>query len=327
MEQTIDGNPIASLSLDLDNQWSYMKTHGDPDWDSYPSYLDVLLPYTLDLLSEHNLRITFFIVGKDASLDYNREALALISARGHTVGNHSFNHEPWLHLYSREEIRRELEETEEAVERVTGEVPRGFRGPGFSWSTTLLEVLVDRGYLFDAATLPTWIGPLARMYYFRTAQLSREERDKRKALFGKVSDGFLRLRPYLWSVYEAKSLLEIPVTTIPILRTPFHLSYLLYLYRISPKVMSLYLDVALFLCKLTGTQPSFLLHPLDLLSADLVPALSFFPGMDLPAAQKREVFNLVIDRLKRDYELTDMYTHAETILSAGEGRVPVRKGR
>ena len=24
--------PLASVSLDLDNQWSYMKTHGDPAW-------------------------------------------------------------------------------------------------------------------------------------------------------------------------------------------------------------------------------------------------------------------------------------------------------
>ena len=31
--------PLASLSLDLDNQWSYMKTHGDPGWESLPSYL------------------------------------------------------------------------------------------------------------------------------------------------------------------------------------------------------------------------------------------------------------------------------------------------
>jgi peptidoglycan-N-acetylglucosamine deacetylase len=27
-----DSKPIASLSLDLDNKWSYMKTHGDPGW-------------------------------------------------------------------------------------------------------------------------------------------------------------------------------------------------------------------------------------------------------------------------------------------------------
>jgi hypothetical protein len=28
-----NGKPLASLSLDLDNLWSYMKTHGDPGWE------------------------------------------------------------------------------------------------------------------------------------------------------------------------------------------------------------------------------------------------------------------------------------------------------
>ena len=37
--------PAASISLDLDNQWSYMKIHGDEGWDSYPSYFDIFVPY------------------------------------------------------------------------------------------------------------------------------------------------------------------------------------------------------------------------------------------------------------------------------------------
>src|SRR3954471_11929964 len=98
---------IASLSLDLDNQWSYMKTHGDAGWQSFPSYLDIVVPRVLDFLKERNdLAITFFIVGQDAALPKNREALAaLASAAGgrHEIGNHSFNHEPWLHLYTRTE--------------------------------------------------------------------------------------------------------------------------------------------------------------------------------------------------------------------------------
>ena len=33
--------PLASLSLDLDNEWSYLKTHGDVSWEALPSHLDV----------------------------------------------------------------------------------------------------------------------------------------------------------------------------------------------------------------------------------------------------------------------------------------------
>jgi len=43
------GKPIASLSLDLDNQWSYMKTHGDAGWELFPSYLDIVIPRVLYL--------------------------------------------------------------------------------------------------------------------------------------------------------------------------------------------------------------------------------------------------------------------------------------
>lgn len=32
----------ASISLDLDNLWSYLKIHGDDGWRSFPSYLDRL---------------------------------------------------------------------------------------------------------------------------------------------------------------------------------------------------------------------------------------------------------------------------------------------
>ncbi len=119
------------------------------------------------------------------------------------------------------------------IETATGVRPKGFRGPGFSWSTTLLEVLAERGFEFDATSLPTFIGPLARFYYFRTSSFKRKERQRRKALFGKVTDGFRPVRLDRWKLPRHQTIIEIPVTTMPIIRTPFHLSYLLYLSRFS----------------------------------------------------------------------------------------------
>lgn len=320
--------PVASVSLDLDNQWSYMKTHGDAGWESFPSYLDVLLPYTCDVLADHGLSITFFVVGQDAVLEKNREALALIPGAGHTVGNHSFNHEPWFHLYDRSQVIDEIARTEGAIESSMGIRPTVFRGPGFSFCPMLLEVLAERGYVLDASTLPTFIGPLARMYYFWTSKFTKEEREQRKALFGTLAEGFRPVRPYAWRVSTGTELLEIPVTTIPVVRTPFHLSYLLYLSRFSMKLMKAYLGTAITLCRLTGTEPSFLLHPLDLLGGDQVPELRFFPGMDLDAARKREVFDYVIGRLAKHFELVDMYEHAELIAAGSlkQHTVPAAEG-
>ena len=55
--------PIGSISLDLDNKWSYMKTHGDAGWEEFPSFLDLVVPRILDFLQEHSQKITFFVVG------------------------------------------------------------------------------------------------------------------------------------------------------------------------------------------------------------------------------------------------------------------------
>ena len=50
--------PIASLSLDLDNKWSYLKTRGDQRWEEFPSYLDGVVPRVLQLLDDLDLRAT-----------------------------------------------------------------------------------------------------------------------------------------------------------------------------------------------------------------------------------------------------------------------------
>ena len=315
--------PLASLSLDLDNQWSYMKTHGDPVWQEFPSYLDLLMPRTLGFLRDHALTITFFVVGQDAALDRNREALQAIAEAGHEIGNHSFRHEPWLHLYSPEKLDRELTEAEEAIEAVTGRQPRGFRGPGYSISESTLECLWARGYRYDASTLPTFIGPLARAYYFATARLSRQELDDRQKLFGTVRDGLRPLKPYFWELSQGK-ILEIPVTTMPGLRAPIHFSYLLYLARFSETTARAYFREAMRLCRWTGVQPSLLFHPLDFLGGDDVSSLAFFPAMNMPGKKKVEFLHRVVEEMTSEFEVVTMAEHAR---SAADRPLPAFEGR
>jgi peptidoglycan-N-acetylglucosamine deacetylase len=307
--------PIASISLDLDNQWSYMKIHGDEGWDKYPSYFNIFVPHVLDVLDELDLKITFFIVGKDTESEENRKYLKMITDRGHEAGNHSYHHESWLQTYSYEKVEKEIIAAEEAIERVTGQRTTGFRGPGFSWSNDLLRVLEKRGYNFDASTLPTYLGPLARMYYFKKSDLSKEEKKARKELFGKFSEGFRKLKPYRWDLGNGKKITEIPVTTMPVFKLPFHLSYLIYLGNISMGLMKLYLNTAIQMCKLTNTSISFLLHPLDLIGGDQITQLAFFPGMNVTSNKKVEIFKEVIECLKKNYELVNMSKHHSYLMT------------
>jgi hypothetical protein len=316
--------PLASLSLDLDNEWSYMKTRGDPGWSSLPSYLDVIVPRMLAFMAERNLRLTVFIVGQDAAEPGNRAALEAITASGHEVGNHSFRHEPWLHLYTDDEIESEIARAEDAITAATGVRPTGFRGPGFSLSKATLEVLNRRGYRYDASTFPTFLGPLARAYYFLTAGLSAAERAQRKQLFGSFWEGLRPLSPYRWRL-DGGTLLELPVTTMPVVKLPFHVSYLIYLAGVvSPGLARLYFRLALALCRLMRIEPSLLLHPLDFLGADddLEP-LRFFPGMTLPASTKLGWLDRFLADLGRHFTIVPMGRHVDVILARGD--LPTRR--
>jgi peptidoglycan/xylan/chitin deacetylase (PgdA/CDA1 family) len=326
--------PIASLSLDLDNKWSYLKTHGDRGWESFPSYLDGVVPRFLDMLGDLRLRITVFVVGQDAAIERNRDALAAIAAAGHEIGNHSFHHEPWLHLYSAEQVEEEIAAAEEAIESATGGLPTGFRGPGYSLSPGVLDCLSRRGYQYDASTLPTIIGPLARSYYFFTARLNEAQRQKRKQLFGGWSEGLRPLTPYWWRLADSsesaaeRRLLEIPVTTLPLLRLPIHFSYLLFLAQFSRAAAWSYWRLAMRLCRLRGVEPSLLLHPLDVLGGDEEPDLGFFPAMNMAGETKRAFVKELLADLCQEFRVLPLGEHAAALRlrkSLGVREVPVAR--
>jgi len=304
--------PIASLSLDLDNLWSYLKVHGDPNWQSFPSILDLVVPRILDFLDRHNLKITFFIVGQDAALEKNRDSLNAIASAGHEIGNHSFHHNSWLHLFSEEEIKQEIILAEKHIESVTGQHPLGFRAPGYSFSPDVLRVLLKRGYQYDASTFPTFLGPLARTYYLMTTKLSPEERAQRQNLFGKFKDGFQRLKPYQW---EMGQLLEIPVTTLPIFKFPIHFTYILYMSSLAKVLGISYFQFALKLCRINKIEPSLVLHPTDFLDNKDVPALSFFPGMKLPFNRKLAILNQALQLLSKNFTILNVGGHAKQLIN------------
>lgn len=301
-------NPPASISLDLDNLWSYLKTQGVGDWESYPGYLDRVVPRILSVLESSGQKITFFIVGQDASIESNRTVLRQIAEAGHEIANHSFMHEPWLHLYNREQLHEEIGNAEKAIHSVTGKKVRGFRGPGFSTSPLVRDVLAERGYIYDASIFPSALGPLARLFFFFNSRLSPEEKKQRQGLYGKFSDAFGTLQPFTWP----NGLVELPVTTMPLLRLPIHTTYLMFLAQKSSFLARTYWAFALWLCRMRGISPSLLLHPTDFLDLSDVPQMAFFPGMKLHAQRKVELVAHLIRTLQQHWQVGTMQQHAQT---------------
>lgn len=305
---------IGAISIDLDNLWSYLRVRGDNTWETFPSYLHTFVPDFLDLLDSYRLKITFFVVGQDAAISENREIFREIASRGHELANHSFMHDPYLPFSSRSQLENDIVKAETAIYEATNIRPRGYRGPGYSWSCDLIHILQERGYLYDSTILPTFIGPAIRKYYQKYGASNPEARKKSASLFGGFRQGCLPLRPYLWKINENKSLLELPVSTIPLLRLPFHFSYLTYLSSYSSTLMKCYLNVAVSLCKARNVQPNFLIHPTDLLGGDRVPKLHFFPGMSLSTEEKRANFHEIISTLSRSFSLIPLLDFANQVI-------------
>jgi len=307
--------PVASISFDLDNVWSFLKTHGDPEWESRPSYLATATPRIVSFLGEAGQRSTVFVIGADAARDDGAEAVRTFSAAGHEIGNHSYEHAPWLHRYSPDQVAAEIDRTHEAIVAAGAPAPTGFRGPGYSTNPTLERLLVERGYTYDASTFPTWIGPLARAHHFRSAGLTPEQREERAQLFGGADQALLPLRAHR---SKTSGIAELPVTTMPLLRIPIHGSYLMQLYSASPRLARSYFGTAVRLCKLRRVGMTMLLHPTDLLDGRDAPALDFFPGMSIPAVQKFAFMQWVLATMCQHFTVVGTGEHiARTVEAHG----------
>ncbi|WP_231894906.1 MULTISPECIES: polysaccharide deacetylase family protein [Gordonia] len=313
------------MSVDLDNVWSYLKTHGDPEWEARPSYLPVAVPRIVELFGELDQRTTVFVIGADAVRDDGADAVSVFSGLGHEIGNHSFEHEPWLQRYDAAQLASEVDRTHEAIVAAGAPAPVGFRAPGYSHTPELFRLLIERGYRYDASVLPTWIGPLARYQHFRGAELTDEQREDRADLFGGFGQVRRSLHPHRMST-SSGDLVELPVTTLPLARVPVHGSYLVQLYSISPRLARGYFLAAVRMCRLRGVGMSMLIHPTDLLDGRDVAEMAFFPGMGIRAEEKNAFMAWVIRTMQANFDVVGTGDHVDAMSAPGVSMPAVEVG-
>lgn len=99
-------------------------------------------PRVLDLLDRYQARATFFVIGAKAAR--HPELVRELAARGHTVGNHSQTHPPFLMLQGKRAIAREVALAQAAI-RAAGAEPLAFRPPVGITSPDLWRVLAGQG--------------------------------------------------------------------------------------------------------------------------------------------------------------------------------------
>jgi peptidoglycan-N-acetylglucosamine deacetylase len=97
-----------------------------------------LTPRLLDILRQQGIRATFFVVGRN--VDAHPEIARRIVAEGHEIANHTWSH-PDLTKLGEQALRREVEDTSAAIERVTGRRATIMRPPYGAINQRTREVL------------------------------------------------------------------------------------------------------------------------------------------------------------------------------------------
>jgi len=97
----------------------------------------------LDVLEKHNANASFFIMGQNA------EAQKHIIERAYRAGNEILSH-AWSHkdlaTLSSEEIKKELQDTENIILSIVGECPKLYRPPYGHVNETVKSVSAELGY-------------------------------------------------------------------------------------------------------------------------------------------------------------------------------------
>lgn len=108
----------------------------------------------LELLAEHNVRATFFVVG--AVAEQFPELVRRIHQQGHEVGTHGYAHRPMAQL-DRDEFVADLRRSVRILENIVGEPVWGHRAAEFSINGGLswvLGAMAAEGLRYDSSMFP-----------------------------------------------------------------------------------------------------------------------------------------------------------------------------
>ena len=127
--ETFIGRPGRGKQLAL----TYDDGPNDPD-----------TPRLLDILAKHNVKATFFLIGR--YVQQRPDIVRRIVAEGHEIGNHTFLH-PVLSLCDGANVRGELMLCEKALKDVGITSVRFFRPPFGARRPATLRIAREIGYI------------------------------------------------------------------------------------------------------------------------------------------------------------------------------------
>ena len=123
-------------------------------WNGFESRVVANTSRLLDLLDEHQVRGTFFVLGWIAQR--HSALIQAIAARGHEVASHGMSHQRVV-AQSPEVFRRETRYSKRLLEDLIQAPVLGYRAATYSitrQSLWALDILHEEGFLYDSSIFP-----------------------------------------------------------------------------------------------------------------------------------------------------------------------------
>lgn len=149
--------PAHCLSFDVEEHFQvsgFASSVRREDWDRSESRVERNTVLILDLLDDHQVKATFFILGWVA--ERHPHLVRAMSERGHEIASHGYGHE-MITTQTPDEFRADIGKSKRILEDITGKPIYGYRAPSFSITPSTkwaLQVLVEEGYRYDSSIFP-----------------------------------------------------------------------------------------------------------------------------------------------------------------------------
>lgn len=142
---------LPTVNLDADQFWLGMF----PDSITRPKTLSMGeygikrgLDRVLKTFAEYRIKTTFFVPGRVA--ECYPEAIEKIKAGGHELAVHGHTHTS-MHLMTADQQLEEMAKASEAIQKLSGEKPLGFRAPEGELTLETLRLARQCGFLYSSS--------------------------------------------------------------------------------------------------------------------------------------------------------------------------------
>jgi polysaccharide deacetylase family protein (PEP-CTERM system associated) len=148
---------INALTIDVEDYYqvsAFESTVRFEAWPSYESRVDRNVRRMLDILDEHSVRATFFVLGWEA--EQRPHMIEEIAKRGHEIGSHGYRHR-LIYSMSPQECRDDILKSKTELERIISAEVVGYRAASYSItarSLWCLDVLIELGFQYDSSIFP-----------------------------------------------------------------------------------------------------------------------------------------------------------------------------